>query len=405
MSLFMTVLVAFKALARNKLRTILTMLGMIIGVAAVITMVALGTGAQTAIEDQIRGAGTNMITVFPGSATAGGVKQGAGSSSKLVPEDAKALRALPEAEYVSEGLQSRQQVIVGNQNWQTNIVGVNVDYMAIKSWPMKSGSFFTEQDVAAAAKVCTLGMNVAQNLFGDEDPTGTEIRVRNQLFKVLGVMGPKGASTSGQNQDDQIMAPYTTVMKKLSGSENLNYILVGARSADRVQAAADSVTAELRLDHKIEPGGDDDFRVQTQDDVIAMRTSASQTMTSLLAGIAGVSLLVGGIGIMNIMLVSVTERTREIGLRLAIGARGSDVLLQFLIEAVVISLFGGSIGIALGYGGSELLTYYNPSLPTLVPVDAVVESVLFSAGVGIFFGFYPARKASGLDPIEALRFE
>jgi putative ABC transport system permease protein len=405
MSLLMTLRIAFRALARNKLRTTLTMLGMIIGVAAVITMVALGTGAQTQIEDRIRGSGTNMITVFPGSASAGGVRQGGGTSSRLIPDDAKSLRELSEVEYVSEGLQSSQQIIVGAQNWRTNIVGVNVDYPQIKSWPMKSGSFFTEQDVLAAAKVCTLGMNVAQNLFGEDDPTGTEIRIRNHIFRVLGVMGPKGASSSGQNQDDQILAPYTTVMKKLQGTEFLNYILVGARSSDRIRAAADEVTADLRITHKIETGNDDDFRVQTQDDMVALQTAASQTMTSLLAGIAGVSLVVGGIGIMNIMLVSVTERTREIGLRLAIGARGSDVLMQFLIEAVVISLVGGSLGIGLGYGAAELLTYYDPTLPTMVPVDAVLESVLFSAAVGIFFGFYPARKASGLDPIEALRFE
>jgi putative ABC transport system permease protein len=405
MSLLMTLRIAFRALARNKLRTTLTMLGMIIGVAAVITMVALGTGAQTQIEDRIRGSGTNMITVFPGSASAGGVRQGGGTSSKLVPDDAKSLRELNEVEYVSEGLQSSQQIIVGNQNWRTNIVGVNVDYPQIKSWAMKSGAFFTEQDVQAAAKVCTLGMNVAQNLFGEDDPTGTEIRIRNHVFRVLGVMGPKGASSSGQNQDDQILAPYTTVMKKLQGTEFLNYILVGARSSDRIQAAADEVTADLRVLHKIETGNDDDFRVQTQDDMVAMQTATSQTMTSLLAGIAGVSLVVGGIGIMNIMLVSVTERTREIGLRLAIGARGSDVLTQFLIEAIVISLVGGSIGIGLGYGSSELLTYYYPAMPTMVPMDAVLESVLFSAAIGIFFGFYPARKAAGLDPIEALRFE
>jgi putative ABC transport system permease protein len=405
MSLLMTLRVALKALARNKMRTTLTMLGMIIGVAAVITMVALGSGAQTAIEERIRGAGTNMITVFPGSATAGGVRQGGGTSSRLVVEDAAALRTLQDVEYVSEGIQSRQQVIVGNQNWNTNIVGVHADYQAIKSWPTTSGAFFSEQDVQAAAKVCLLGMNVSQNLFGDADPTGAEIRIRNHVFRVLGVMGPKGASTSGQNQDDQILAPYTTVMRKLQGTEFLNYILASARSADRILPAVDAITNELRLNHKIEPGDDDDFRVQTQDDAIAMQTAASQTMTSLLAGIAGVSLVVGGIGIMNIMLVSVTERTREIGLRLAIGARGSDVLLQFLIEAVVISLFGGAIGIGVGYGASELLTYYDPALPTVVPVNAVLQSVVFSAGVGIFFGFYPARKASALDPIEALRFE
>jgi putative ABC transport system permease protein len=405
MSVLMTLRIAFKALGRNKLRTALTMLGMIIGVAAVITMVALGSGAQAAIEEQIRGAGTNMITIFPGSANVGGVRQGAGTSTRLVPEDAAALRAVPEVAYVSEGLQTRQQVIAGSQNWQTNIVGVNVDYVNIKSWPTKYGAFFTEHDVRSTAKVCLLGLNVANNLFGEDvDPTGTEIRIRNQMFKVLGVMAQKGASSSGQNQDDQILAPYTTVMRRLQGTQFLNYILVGAASADAIQAAGNAVTVALRNLHELETGDEDDFRVQTQDDLIATRTQSTQTMTSLLAGIAAVSLVVGGIGIMNIMLVSVTERTREIGLRLAIGARGSDVLMQFLIEAVVISLVGGSIGIAIGYGLSEFVRTYQ-QWPTVIPPDAVATAVLFSAGVGIFFGFYPARKAAGLDPIEALRFE
>src|SRR4029453_276068 len=309
MSPLMTFRIAFKALGRNKLRTGLTMLGMIIGGAAVITMVALGSGAQAAIEEQIRGAGTNMITVFPGSVNMGGVRQG-GGTARLFPADAKVLRDLPEVDYVSEGMQSRKQVIYGNQNWQTNIVGVNVDYTFIKSWPMKYGAFFTDQDVTVAAKVCTLGINVATNLFGEDvDPTGVEIRVRNQLFKVLGVMAPKGASSSGQNQDDQILAPYTTVMKKLQGNEWLNYILVSARSANEMRQTGDAITAAMRIQHKIEPGDDDDFRVQTQDELIATRTQATQTMTSLLAGIAGVSLVVGGIGIMNIMLVSAPERT------------------------------------------------------------------------------------------------
>jgi putative ABC transport system permease protein len=405
MSIFMTIRVAFKALGRNKLRTSLTMLGMIIGVAAVISMVALGSGAQAAIEDQIRGAGTNMITIFPGSAQAGGVRQGGGTSSRLVPADAAALRAAPYVEYVSEGLQSRQQVIVGNQNWQTNVVGVNVDYTFIKSWPMKYGAFFNEMDVSGTAKVCALGLNVANNLFGEDvDPTGVEIRIRNQVFKVLGVMAAKGASASGQNQDDQILAPYTTVMRRLQGNDFLNYILASAGSAAEVNRAAETITETMRAQHGIEPGAEDDFRVQTQDDLIATRTAATQTMTSLLAGIAGVSLVVGGIGIMNIMLVSVTERTREIGLRLALGARGSDVLMQFLIEAVVISVVGGSVGIAAGFGVAEIMRTYMQS-PTLIPVDAVGTAVAFSSAVGILFGFYPARKASALDPIEALRFE
>ena len=405
MSLFMIFRVALKALNRNKLRTGLTMLGMIIGVAAVMTMVALGSGAQAAIEDQIRGAGTNMITIFPGAVNTGGVRMGDGSSSRLTPDNAKALRSLPEVEYVSEGTQTRQQIIAANQNWSSNIVGVNVDYQQIKSWPTKYGSFFTEQDVTQASKVCLLGINVAENLFGaDVDPTGTEIRIRNQLFKILGVMMPKGASSSGQNQDDQVLAPYTTVLKKMMGQEFLQYILVGARSSDQVKATADAVSAEMRILHKLAVGDDDDFRVQTQDDMLALRTQSTQTMTSLLAGVATVSLLVGGIGIMNIMLVSVTERTREIGLRMAIGARGSDVLLQFLVEAVLISLVGGCIGIALGYGVSDFIKWYQ-QWPTLIPPDSIIASFGFAGAVGVFFGFYHARKAAALDPIEALRFE
>ena len=404
MSIIMTVRVAFKALARNKLRTSLTMLGMIIGVAAVITMVALGTGAQAAIEDQIRSAGTNMITIFPGSANMGGARQG-GGTSKLTPEDANVLRQLSEIEFVSEGLQSRQQVIYGNQNWQTNIVGVNVEFQGVKSWPVKSGAFFSDVDVRAAAKVCLLGINVSNALFGeDTDPTGEQIRIRNQIFKVLGVMVERGASSSGQNQDDQILAPYTTVIKKLQGNDRLNYILASARSAERMSAAAEQINTALLAAHGMEVGDEPDFRVQTQDDLVAARTETSRTLTSLLAGIAGVSLVVGGIGIMNIMLVSVTERTREIGLRLAIGARSSDVLFQFLIEAVVISLVGGGMGIAIGYSAAEFLRYYQ-GVPVLVPVNAVATAVAFSAAVGIFFGFYPAQKASALDPIEALRFE
>jgi len=406
MNIFMTLRIAFKALGRNKLRTALTMLGMIIGVAAVIAMVAMGTGAQAQIEEQIRSAGTNLITIFPGSATAGGVRGGQGTSSRLTPEDAEALRALPEVEFVSEMVTTRLQVIYGNMNWNTSVQGVSVDLPNIRSWPVKYGSFFSPEDVKAAAKVCVLGANVATNLFGEGvDPTDEQIRVRNQIFRVLGVMTPKGAGAGGQSQDDQMFAPYTTVMKKLSGQPNINQILVSTKSPDQITAAQTSIGIELRTRHgNSEDGTGDDFMTQTQDDIVALRTQQTQTMTTLLAGIAGVSLVVGGIGIMNIMLVSVTERTREIGLRLAIGARGFDVLLQFLIEAIVISVVGGAIGIGIGYGVAELLRYYQ-NLPTLVPINAVAIAVGFSGFVGIFFGFYPARKAAGLDPIEALRFE
>jgi putative ABC transport system permease protein len=368
-------------------------------------MVALGSGAQNVIEAQIRGNGTNMITITPGSANSGGVMMGFGSSSKLTVADAMAIREIPGAQYVSEGLQSQQQIVYSNQNWRTAIVGVNVDYPDVKSWPMRYGSFFTEQDVTGATKVCTLGVNVAENLFGaGVDPTGTDIRVKNHIFKIVGVMAPKGASSSGQNQDDQVFAPYTTVMRKLQGTENLQYIVIGAQSADAVRTTADAAMAALRITHNLTDGMDDDVKAQTQDDIIALRTQATSTMTSLLAGVAAVSLLVGGIGIMNIMLVSVTERTREIGLRLAIGARGFDVLLQFLVEAIVLSMVGGAIGIAFGLGAADFVQWYQ-GWPTLVAPDSIVIAFLFAGAVGVFFGFYPAQRAAALDPIDALRFE
>jgi putative ABC transport system permease protein len=405
MSIFMVFRVALKALARNKLRTSLTMLGMIIGVAAVITMVAIGSGAQLAIESQILNAGTNMITIFPGNLSLGGVSQGLGSSSRLIADDMRALRLDPRITYVSEGVQTSQQIIAGDQNWRSTVVGVNVDYVTIKSWPMKFGDFFTDDDVRNTAKVCTLGVNVAENLFGEgEDPTDQTIRIGKQLFRVVGVMAPKGASSIGQNQDDQLFAPYTTVQRKLTGNEILTYALAGTKTAPEIAGAVLGITEILRAQHKLGPGADDDFRIQTQNDMIAVRTSSTQTMTSLLASIAAVSLLVGGIGIMNIMLVSVTERTREIGLRMAIGARGYDVLMQFLVEAVVISLVGGAVGIGVGYGLADFVRWYE-QWPAVVPPNAILMSIGFSGGVGVFFGFYPARKAAALDPIEALRFE
>jgi len=401
MSILMTLRIAFKALGRNKLRTALTMLGMIIGVAAVIAMVALGTGAQAMIEEQIRATGTNLITISAGSAAAaGGVRGGQGSSVRLVPADAELLRDLPEIQYVAESLNARLQLIVGNQNWSTNVEGTNVDLPSIRSWPLKYGSFFNDDDVRAAAKVIVLGANVSEALFpGDADPTDQQIRVRDQVFRVLGVMSPKGAGGGGMNMDDQAFIPYTTIMKRIQGSTNINRIFISTYSADQLDTAASSIHATLLASH-----GTEDFTVQTQDDIVALRTETASTMTNLLAGIAAVSLVVGGIGIMNIMLVSVTERTREIGLRLAIGARGFDVLLQFLIEAIVISIAGGAVGIALGYLMAEFLRRYQ-GMAAIVPIDAVAIAVLFSAGVGIFFGFYPARKAASLDPIEALRFE
>jgi len=406
MRLLMILRVALKALNRNKMRTALTMLGMIIGVAAVIAMVALGKGAQSSIEAQIKSAGTNIINVMSGNFMTMGVRQGSGASNTLTVEDAAAIRLLvPGAQYLAAGVSTRNQIIAGNQNWQSRIQGTDVEFPMIRSWETKYGSFFSSQDVTSASKVVVLGSVVATNLFGEDvDPSGQIVRIKNQPFKVIGVMATKGSGTGGEDQDDTAMVPYTTAQKKLMGIQHIQNITVSAASSNEVSATADAIAEVIRTRHKIMPGDTDDFMVRTLEEMAAMRTETTRTMTALLAGIAGVSLLVGGIGIMNIMLVSVTERTREIGLRMAIGARGADVLMQFLVEAVVLSIFGGSIGIACGFGISwgvtEFLTW-----PTTISTDAVALAFGFSAMIGIFFGFYPATKAAKLDPIEALRFE
>jgi len=405
MSIFMIFRIAFKALGRNKMRTALTMLGMIIGVAAVITMVALGTGAQTSIEAQIQSAGTNMIIVSAGNFSSGGVRQGQGNASTLIPDDAAAILRLPGVQYVAAGSNTRGQIIAGNQNWGTQIQGTDVDLPLIRSWSTTQGAFFTPQDVTTASKVAVLGATVRDQLFGPyANPVGQVVRIQNQPFTVAGVMSSKGQSSVGQDQDDVVFVPYTTVMKKLKGVTFIQNATVSAASAGEVAKVADSIATLLRVRHKIQPGDPDDFMVRTMEEMASVRKEATQTMTALLASIAGVSLLVGGIGIMNIMLVSVTERTREIGLRMAIGARGRDVLLQFLVEAVVLSLFGGSIGIGLGFALSQGVTFWM-QWPTAVSPNAVAVAFGFAAATGVFFGFYPARKAAALDPIDALRFE
>jgi len=371
----------------------------------VITMVALGTGAQAAIEEQIKATGTNTITIMAGNFTSGAVRMGEGSSSRLMAADAQALRTLPQVQWVSEGVSTRQTLVAGNQNWQAQIQGTNVDWPLIRSWPLKYGQYFTEQDVQSAAKVVVLGSNVSDVLYGaDVDPVGQNVRVRNHVFRIVGVFTVKGASSMGQNQDDAAFVPFTTVQKKLQGIQNINNITVSAVSAESMAVATEAVKVSMRTTQGLVAGEEDTFRVLSQDDIIGFATQQSSTMTDLLAGIAAVSLMVGGIGIMNIMLVSVTERTREIGLRMAIGARGRDVLMQFLVEAIVISLVGGALGILTGYMLAELAKWLN-NWPAVVPLDAIVMAVGFAAFVGIFFGFYPARKAAGLDPIEALRFE
>jgi putative ABC transport system permease protein len=382
------------------------MLGMIIGVSAVITLVALGSGAQFQIEEQIKAGGTNMVTIMAGNFTAGGVRGGVGAASSLKIEDVEAIKKeVADVQYIAPGVNLRAQVIAGNQNWSTRLEGTDVDFPLIRQWPVKYGSFFSQQDVSSASKVAVLGKTVSEQLFGPEvDPTGQMIRIRNQPFKVIGMMDTKGQAAMGNDQDDTIFAPFTTVQKRLQGQQNIQNITISAASAESVPDVADAVAVVMRNQHKLVAGDPDDFTIRTQQEIADIRTATVDTMTNLLAGIAGVSLIVGGIGIMNIMLVSVTERTREIGIRLAIGAKGRDVLLQFLVEAIVISLLGGGIGIALGFGMAELATRIW-QFPTAVPPSAVAMAFGFSAVTGIFFGFYPARKAAALDPIVALRYE
>jgi len=384
------------------------MLGMIIGVAAVITMVALGRGAQSEIESQVQSAGTNVIIVRAGNFRIRGVSMGMGQSPRLDTRDVDAIREqVPDALYVAAGVRTRDQIIAANQNWNTTIQGTDIEYPQIRSWTANLGTFFTTTHVQSAAKVAVLGSVVRDQLFGEgTDPVGARVRIRNQSLQIIGVMASKGAGQFGEDQDDVVFIPYSTVNKKLRGRDgtNISQIDISAASPDRISVVADQIATTLREEHALGPGEDDDFMVRTQEDLARIRSQTTQTMTGLLASIAGVSLIVGGIGIMNIMLVSVTERTREIGLRMAVGARSQDVLLQFLVEAVVLSLVGGVVGVGLGFGLSESLTRFL-SWPTSIPADAIAIAVGFAATTGIFFGFYPARKAARLEPIDSLRFE
>jgi putative ABC transport system permease protein len=404
MSIFMTFLIAVRALKRNAMRTALTALGMIIGVAAVIVMVAIGNGARSSIEANIRSAGSNIVNVNAGSGPFGPVRMGAGNTSTLTPEDAEAIRnEVPGIHYMSPGVNLRGQVISDTSNWGTQIQGAGPDLATIRSWGLEHGSFFGDQEVRSAAKVAVLGSVVRDELFGPgSDPTGASIRIRNQPFRVIGVLTKKGQAAMGQDQDDTIIIPYTTAQKKLLGITHLQNIVISAENGVPLDQVSANVTNLLRIRHNIVD--QDDFMVRTQDEMTSVLTSTTDTMTYLLAGIAAVSLLVGGIGIMNIMLVSVTERTREIGLRLSLGARDIDVLMQFLVEAIVLSLAGGAIGLALGFGGSYVVGRIF-GWSTLVTSNAILLSFGFSAAIGVFFGFYPARKAAALDPIEALRYE
>ena len=397
--------IAFRALRRNKMRTVLTMLGIIIGVGAVIAMVALGKAAKSQVESRIAALGQNVIQVFSGSVNRGGVYSGFGGAGTLTVDDALAMRAeIPGVIAVSPEVRSSAQISAGENNWQTSVMGEDVDYLTIRVWEIAEGAMFTDADVRSTAKVCVLGKTTADKLFPDGGAVGQVIRIKNVPVKVLGVLRPKGSSMAGQDQDDTVIVPYTTGMKRFAGVTMLRSINVSAVSADQLQPVQNAIADLLRQRHRIQPGRDDDFILRNQQEIAEAQTATTDVMTALLAGVATISLIVGGIGIMNIMLVSVTERTREIGIRMAVGARGHDILLQFLIEAVTLSSLGGLLGIALGIGGAEMLTYVK-HWPTLVSDASIIIAFISSAVVGIISGFYPAWKASKLDPIDALRYE
>ena len=405
MPLLLTLNVALVALHRNWLRSSLTILGMMVGVTAVITIVALGTGARETVEEEVMSAGTNMITVSAGNWTSGGVRMGMGSSSRLTPEDAEALRRVAGIEHVSPGVRARAQLIVGGENWATAVEGTGAELPMIRDWPVALGAFFGPRDVADAEKVCVIGTIVRDMLFGaGANPVGQSVRVNAQVFTIAGVLSAKGQSSSGRDRDDIVFVPYTTAQKKLLGITYLNTILVSTATPDEVPLVAERIRTLLRTRHEIARGATEDFRVRTLEEIVAVRTRTMNTLHTFLIGVAAVSLLVGGVGVMNIMLVSVTERTREIGLRVALGARSRDVRRQFLAEAVFLSIAGGLAGVAGGYLTAEGLTEWF-DWPAAVPGVAVLVSFAFVVAIGIFFGWYPAQKAAGIDPIDALRFE
>ncbi|HSS18747.1 MAG TPA: ABC transporter permease [Pyrinomonadaceae bacterium] len=407
MNLMMIIRVAFRALVRNKMRAVLTMLGIIIGVGAVIAMVSIGQGAQASVQAQIESIGTNLLFVSAGAQNVGGVRSGAGDSgtNTLTVEDLEAIkREVPSVSMVTPAVNARSQLVAGNMNWNTSVQGVSEQYPDIRKWTVQSGSFFTDADVRTAARVIVIGQTIADNMFPGQDAVGQTLRVANLPFRVAGVMVRKGQDQQGRDQDDTAFAPYTTVQKKILGNTIVRTGYVSAISQDATYTAQDQIGDLLRQRHKLGANEPSDFTVRNMSDIAEAANETNNTMTILLACIASVSLLVGGIGIMNIMLVSVTERTREIGIRMAIGARSSAVRSQFLIESIVLSLTGGFIGIVVGIGVSVSI----PALlgwPTLISSLAIIGSVIFSAAVGIFFGYYPARKAAALDPIEALRYE
>jgi len=398
--------IALNALLRNKFRAFLTMLGVIIGVASVIAMLAIGEGSKKSIQDQISSMGSNLVMVMPGTQSFGGVQQGNSASKALDLKDVKAIQLdSPSLQYISPEVRGSGQVVANGNNWPTTFYGGDVNYPDIKKIEIKSGRMFTEQEVASAAKVCLMGQTVADNLFGtDIDPVGQTIRFKNIPVKVIGLLKEKGENTFGMDQDDLLIGPYTTVQKRIMAITHLNAIICSAINEDATTQAVEEITAAMRLSHKIADGGEDDFQIRTQAELVSTFSSISNILTTLLGAIAAISLLVGGIGIMNIMYVSVTERTREIGLRMSIGGRGLDILMQFLIESTFLSVIGGIFGILLGISASAVIGNITGWPIAVMPI-AVVMSFLVCTAIGIFFGWYPARKAANLNPIDALRFE
>jgi len=403
--LYMAFRIALRALGRNKLRSFLTMLGIIIGVGAVIAMVAIGEGAKALVRQQIASLGTNILIILPGAVNVGGARTGSGGRQSLTDFDAKAIMSqIPVVVGASPVLRGMQQVIGGEQNWSTAVQGVAPEFQQIRDWKTADGRFITQADVESTAKVALVGQTVAYNLFGDENPIGNIIRIKKIPFQIVGVLEAKGQSSMGNDQDDIVMVPYTTMMKRILGVTYIHQITVGVTSPDLTEEAKKQITLLLRERHRVRPGNDDDFMIRNLSDIAEAASNSATVMAILLGSIASVSLLVGGIGIMNIMLVSVTERTREIGIRMAVGARSRDILLQFIVEALVMAAIGGALGIAIGIASSNII-HRMMEWPVLVRPDVVVIALLVSGGVGVFFGFYPAQKAAHLDPIDALRYE
>jgi putative ABC transport system permease protein len=407
-SILASLRIALRALMVNKMRSALTMLGIIIGVGAVIAMIAVGSGAKQRIAEQIASMGSNMLIVLSGSSTSGGLRFGTGTVPTLTVDDARAiLNEIPAVKYVSPILGGIAQVVFGNQNWSTIVNGVTPEILEIRDWPLASGRPFTQQDVDGATKVCLLGKTVVDNLFGGIDPVGQIVRIKMVPFTVVGVLALKGQSTWGQDQDDTIFIPLTTAQKRLFGMQfpgMVRLIAVQAREPEVMKNVESQINDLLRQRHRLQPNQDSDFSVRNLTEIAASAEQSARVMSLLLGAIASISLIVGGIGIMNIMLVSVTERTREIGIRIAVGAKGKDILLQFLIESLVLSLIGGTMGIGIGIAGTLVLARFT-QWPTLFSINAILLAFLFAGSVGVFFGFYPARKASMLNPIEALRYE